>query len=128
MRIGELSKQTGVKIDTLRFYVKKELLEYSHEKKYWDFDEEQIILVEYIVLLRSLDFSINDIHYLFHASESILDGTKVRKDIVKEYREFLEKKLLSLYEKKSNIDKAELRIEKMLGKVSLLEDMEEFIL
>lgn len=128
MRIGELSKQTGVKIDTLRFYVKKELLEYSHEKNYWDFDEEQIILVEYIVLLRSLDFSINDIHYLFHASESILDGTKVRKDIVKEYREFLEKKLLSLHEKKSNIDKAELRIEKMLGKVSLLEDMEEFIL
>ena len=103
-------------------------MEYSHEKNYWDFDEEQIILVEYIVLLRSLDFSINDIHYLFHASESILDGTKVRKDIVKEYREFLGKKLLSLHEKKSNIDKAELRIEKMLGKVSLLEDMEEFIL
>lgn len=127
MRIGELSKRTGVKIDTLRFYVKKGLLEYTHKSKYWNFDEDQIILVEYIVLLRNLDFSINDIHYLFHTSEDLLDGTKIVKERVIEYREFLENKLSDLKEKKLNINEAELRIEKMLGKISMLEDMEEFI-
>lgn len=128
MKIGELSKKTGVNVDTLRFYAKRKLLNYSHKNRYWDFSEDQILLAEHILFLRSLNFSINDIHYIFHASEDLLDGSRVQKEKVIEYKHFFEEKLEKVAKQKEDIEKAEMSISKILAKLSYLENEEMFTL
>lgn len=126
MQIGELSRITGVKVDTLRFYAKQGLLSYTHTQRYWNFEKDQIELVSFIILLRSLNFSISEISYLFNADENLLDGNRIIQESVKAYRSFLEEKMLKLSQQREVILKAEDRMDMMLTKIVSLEDKEIF--
>lgn len=128
MKIGELSKRTGVRVDTLRFYTKENLLSYTQIHHYWNFDDDQIVLVEHIQLLRSLGFSIRDIRFVFQASEDLLDGTRVNHENLAIYKDFFEAKQSALRIQKQHIEIAEQRINKILGKLDHMATQETFSL
>ena len=128
MRIGQLSEQTGVTVDTLRFYAREGLLDYTFKGNYWEFSEDQVTLVEHILLLRSLDFTIQEITYVFNASDALLEGEVVQKEKVLEYKDFFEGKRDRLLQQKEALDIAEKRITKVLEKLTILENRETFTL
>ncbi|WP_159634443.1 MerR family transcriptional regulator [Erysipelothrix anatis] len=128
MKIGELSKRTGVRVDTLRFYTKENLLSCTQTHHYWNFDDDQIVLVEHIQLLRSLGFSIRDIRFVFQASDALLDGTRVNHENLATYKDFFEAKQTALRIQKQHIEIAEQRINKILGKLDQLATQETFSL
>lgn len=126
MKIGELSKRTNISIDTIRYYAKEGLLKYSMEENYWDFDEEQIEILDLVLILKNLNFSIKDIYYVLHSSEGLLDGNKVNKEKVIEYKKFFENKMEDINKQELNIIKAKERINKIINKLDYLKEQEEF--
>lgn len=126
MRIGELAQRTKVSVDTIRYYAKEGLLEYEKCGKNWEFDESQISLVESIIMLRNLNFSINEINFVFHASEELLDNHMVDQEKVKSYKSFFENKIIEINKQKSQIELAEKKILKIIQKLEILEGMEDF--
>jgi len=66
MRIGELSKQTGFQIETLRYYEKQGLLEpvARTESGYREYDEESLLQLRFIQQAKSVGFSLSEISEL----------------------------------------------------------------
>lgn len=66
MKIGQLSKSTGMTIDAIRFYEKAGLIETPTrtEGGYRDFSSEIVAVIQFISRCRSLDISISDIKKL----------------------------------------------------------------
>ena len=126
MKISELSKRTGISVDTLRFYTKEKLLTYTHAHHFWDFSDDQIVLAEHIQLLRSLGFSIRDIRYVFDASEALLDGTRVNHENLAAYIDFFEAKQSALRIQRHHIDIAEQRLSNILTKLEIMASKETF--
>lgn len=65
MKIGDVSKETGLSISNIRFYEKKGLLEpkRSQISKYREYSAEDIERLKQIILLRKMDFSIENCFY-----------------------------------------------------------------
>lgn len=66
MRIGELSKNTGFKIETLRYYEKLDLLKPTSrtEAGYREYDNESLKQLHFIKQAKSVGFSLNEISEL----------------------------------------------------------------
>ncbi len=66
MRIGELSKNTGFKIETLRYYEKLSLLEpiSRTESGYREYDNEALKQLHFIKQAKSVGFSLTEISEL----------------------------------------------------------------
>lgn len=79
MKIGELSKKTGLTIDAIRFYEKTGLIRgpARNTSGYREFPDESVMTLEFISHCRSLDISLHDIKKLL----------KVRSGTVKSCRE-----------------------------------------
>lgn len=69
MRIGALAKQTGVTIDTIRFYEKKQLLNHTHVQRsangYRDYTDAAIERMEMIKHAQTAGFTLTEIGELF---------------------------------------------------------------
>jgi MerR family Zn(II)-responsive transcriptional regulator of zntA len=63
MRIGELSKSTGFKVETLRYYEKLNLLEpiSRTEAGYREYDSESLKQLRFIKQAKSVGFSLSEI-------------------------------------------------------------------
>lgn len=63
LRIGELAKQAGVSVETLRFYEKQGLLSTPHrnESGYRLYDEKMLRQVSFILRAKAVGFSLKDI-------------------------------------------------------------------
>lgn len=62
MRIGEVAARTGVSVDALRFYEKKQLIKTQRTANgYRSYPEETLQLVGYIKLAQQLGFSLAEI-------------------------------------------------------------------
>ena len=66
MRIGELSKQTGFQVETLRFYEKQGLLEPVSRSAsgYREYDADSLKQLHFIHQAKSVGFSLNEISEL----------------------------------------------------------------
>ena len=66
MRIGELSKQTGFQVETLRYYEKQGLLEpvSRTDSGYRNYDSESLKQLKFIHQAKSVGFSLNEISEL----------------------------------------------------------------
>ena len=66
MRIGELSKQTGFQVETLRFYEKQGLLEPIARSAagYREYDQASLKQLQFIHQAKSVGFSLNEISEL----------------------------------------------------------------
>ena len=63
MRIGELSRQTGFQVETLRYYEKEGLLEpvSRTESGYREYDKESLKQLKFIQQAKSVGFSLSEI-------------------------------------------------------------------
>jgi len=66
MRIGELSKQTGFQVETLRYYEKQGLLQpvSRTDSGYREYDSESLKQLKFIHQAKSVGFSLNEISEL----------------------------------------------------------------
>ncbi|WP_115717335.1 Zn(2+)-responsive transcriptional regulator [Gallaecimonas mangrovi] len=65
MKIGELAQATGVTVDTLRFWEKQGLLEAKRgENSYRYYDDSSVNTLHFILSMKSLGFSLEDIREL----------------------------------------------------------------
>ncbi|MGK0271034.1 MAG: MerR family Zn(II)-responsive transcriptional regulator of zntA [Cocleimonas sp.] len=66
MRIGELSKQTGFQVETLRYYEKQGLLQpvSRTDSGYREYDAESLKQLKFIHQAKSVGFSLNEISEL----------------------------------------------------------------
>jgi len=69
IKIGELAKQTGCSVETIRFYEKEEILtppQRSAENNYRIYDRNHVEQLLFIRRCRSLDMSLDEIKRLLH--------------------------------------------------------------
>lgn len=66
IKIGEVSKQTGLSVSNIRFYEKKGLLnpERNTDSRYREYSEEDIQVLQKILLLRKMNISVEVIYLL----------------------------------------------------------------
>ncbi|MBL8165485.1 MAG: MerR family transcriptional regulator [Anaerolineae bacterium] len=74
MRIGELSRRSGLSIDTIRFYEKRGLLDETHlrrsENRYRDYSESTVERLALIKATQAAGFTLAEIVELFRQWES----------------------------------------------------------
>ena len=68
IKIGEVSKQTGLSVSNIRFYEKKGLLEpvRDTDSRYREYSETDIQILQRILLLRKMDISVEVIYLLLY--------------------------------------------------------------
>lgn len=104
MRIGELSKITGVSIPTIRLYEKEGLIGPASrtQGRLREFSPEQEIRLNFIKRVRNLGFSLDDVKALLDLSgnaeenkrrnilQSIRSGIKTRRDDLARLERFVD--------------------------------------
>ncbi len=85
LKIGEVAKQAGVGVETVRFYERKGLL---HEPQrlasgYRQYDEEAVAVLRFIRRAKELGFTLKEIKTLLNLR---LDETATRADVREEAR------------------------------------------
>ena len=71
MKIGELSRKTGIPVGTLRFYENENLIQSGRTPSgYRDFPEESLIVARRIRAYRSLNLSLPEVRRLLELSET----------------------------------------------------------
>lgn len=72
MRIGELSRQTGLPVVTLRYYENEGLIESRREpsSKYREFSEEMVQRVRQLQRFRALDLTIKEMRQMLDWSQA----------------------------------------------------------
>jgi Hg(II)-responsive transcriptional regulator len=80
LRIGEVAKQAGVGIETVRFYERQGLLEEPQRKAsgYRQYDEEAVAVLRFIRRAKDLGFTLKEIKSLL---ELRLDSTATRAEV-----------------------------------------------
>ncbi len=74
MRIGEFSRQSGEKIDTLRYYEKIGLLEPQRINKQRFYDENDLEQINLIRKLKKLNFKLAEIKLILELDRKIDEG------------------------------------------------------
>lgn len=79
MRIGELSRQTGISSATIRFYEKEGLLEPTmrHGNGYREYDTDALKHLMAIRCAKELGFSLEEIRQAFGLREEALDKERI---------------------------------------------------
>lgn len=86
MKIGELSKKTGLTIDAIRFYEKSGLISQASrtESGYREFGSEVIAVIEFISHCRSLDIPITDIKKLLKVRSGTTKSCRDANEVIDE--------------------------------------------
>lgn len=75
MQIGEFSKKSGISIDTLRYYDKIKLLVPQKVDGKRIYSEENLAMAEAIIMLKRLNFSLEEIKAILDLDKDIDDNT-----------------------------------------------------
>lgn len=86
MKIGELSKKTGLSIDAIRFYEKSGLIRTPSrtEGGYREYDGEAVAAVEFISHCRSLDIPIAEIKKLLRVRSGSSKSCREANEVIEE--------------------------------------------
>ena len=86
MKIGELSKKTGLSIDTIRFYEKNGLISKAlrSDSNYRDFNESTADTLEFVAHCRSLDIPIPQIKKLLHVRSGSTKSCREANQVIEE--------------------------------------------
>jgi DNA-binding transcriptional MerR regulator len=79
MRIGELSRVTGVSIPTIRLYEREQLISPAcrTQGRLREFNNEQRLRLDFIKRVRTLGFSLDEVKVLLALSDSVLSEDKM---------------------------------------------------
>ncbi|MGY0217507.1 MerR family transcriptional regulator [Endozoicomonadaceae bacterium StTr2] len=101
MRIGELSKQSGISIDTLRFYERKGLLKpvrTSSTNSYRHFRQQDLQRLDLIAKAKSLGFTLAEIGSMLSRIEGSELSDQERREVIDEKIAQIEGKMQELKE------------------------------
>jgi len=118
MNIGELARQTGVSIRSLRYYETKQLLSSQREENgYRSYDPTAIERVRMIQFYLSLGLSTNEIFDVVFCSKpddiaSLCDGTDLSS--CPEERDFYQEKLAEIETQIASLEKAKTYLKQRL--------------
>lgn len=95
MKIGELSKKSGLSADTIRFYEKSGVIQRASRTPggYREYSAENVATIEFIVHCRALDIPLSEIRKLLHvrsgSSKSCREVNSVIDEQIRNLRERL---------------------------------------
>lgn len=112
MKIGELSKETGVSIRSLRYYEKKNLIRPPRQENgYREYEESDIETVKAVQLFLKLGMNTEEIYQVLSCGDFQLAGNKeCAQDAIDLYSE----RLISVREQINNLQEIELYLEKLM--------------
>ena len=122
-KVGELAEFYGVSVETIRFYEKVGIVNplRNEENNYRSYSKEEVISLDYIMKLREMDFSIDEIKGILKKDKlaDLYDAIGEKEEKIKEEIQVLEEKLSTLRTYKEKINQCLHRT----GKVEVIEDM-----
>jgi len=109
MKIGELSRRTGLPVGTLRYYESQGLLASRRSPgNYREFDEDTIAQVKKLQMYRGLSLSLEDIKELMIFSRTPRESCSL-------VCEFVERHRLKVAEQRKRLERLELELERLQG-------------
>jgi len=105
MKIGTISKQTGLSIDTIRFYEKQKLFVIRGRTPggYREYNSESIELLNFIAKCRALDISIPDIRKLLDVRSRSAKSCREANIVIAEQLKNLRRRIKELKTLESNL-------------------------
>ncbi|MGI5823960.1 MAG: MerR family transcriptional regulator [Bacillota bacterium] len=103
MRIGEIAKRVNIPVNSVRYYINMGLLVPQNKNKQYIFNDDDLKDLELIIKLKSLHFSLNDIHKILSLSR--VSNLNDRGDIEDYLKFFLEQKD-RLVQERTDLEKA----------------------
>jgi Cu(I)-responsive transcriptional regulator len=107
LTIGHLARETGTKVETVRFYEKTGLLPKPTrtEGNYRSYDRAHLNRLSFIRRARDLGFSLDQIRALLALSDDRERSCSAVDEIAKEHREEVERKIADLQSLKKELDR-----------------------
>jgi Cu(I)-responsive transcriptional regulator len=107
LTIGHLARETGTKVETVRFYEKSGLLSAPSrtEGNYRSYDQAHLNRLSFIRRARDLGFSLDQIRALLALSDDRSQSCASVDAIAKRHREEVERKIADLQALKSELDR-----------------------
>lgn len=97
MKIGEVSKRTGLPASTIRYYEKVGLMKFQPRiSGRRDFDDQAMFVLKFVRLAQSAGFSIEEIKSLIEAYQQSSKSTGVWLDMVQRKRSQIRSKMAEL--------------------------------
>ncbi|ODT78394.1 hypothetical protein ABS71_01890 [bacterium SCN 62-11] len=122
MKIGELSRRTGLPVVTLRYYENEGLIEtHRTQAKYRVFSEEMVQRVYQIKRFRALNLSIQEM-------KQLLDWTRQPRERCLQTCHLIESHLRQVTERKQSLIELEAELQRLLDSCPNSEDAECAIL
>lgn len=117
MRIGQVSKQYGISVDNLYYYINYGLLVPQRPGGQYVFDGQTLKDLELILELKEMNFSLKEIHRVLSLYR--ISGLAVSQDI-EDLRAIYSKKLHQLREEKKRTEKSMENLQKKIADLSAL--------
>jgi len=113
LKIGELSKESGVSIDTIRFYEDKGLISPTNrsEKGYRFYDLATSNALEFIISSKELGFTLNEIKDLINIKVNKKGKCSLTLDKIKDKELDIDKKISELRKIKNALKKVSKKCE-----------------
>jgi Predicted transcriptional regulators len=107
MTIGHLARETGTKVETVRFYEKSGLLPAPSrtEGNYRSYDEAHLKRLSFIRRARDLGFSLDEVRALLALSDDRERSCVAIDEIAKAHRIDIERKIADLQSMKAELDR-----------------------
>ncbi|WP_024587406.1 helix-turn-helix domain-containing protein [Aliihoeflea sp. 2WW] len=107
LTIGHLARQTGTKVETIRFYEKSGLLPqpYRTEGNYRAYEQDHLNRLSFIRRARDLGFSLDQIREFLKLADDRSQSCAAVDAIAKEHRKEVERKIQDLIALKSELDR-----------------------
>lgn len=107
LTIGQLARETGTKVETVRFYEKSGLLPVPSrtEGNYRSYDPAHLNRLSFIRRARDLGFSLDQVRTLLALSDDRNQSCAAIDTIAKEHRVEVERKIADLQSLKTELDR-----------------------
>ncbi|MEL7564445.1 MAG: MerR family transcriptional regulator [Dehalobacterium sp.] len=102
MRIGEVSRKFNLNKDTIRYYIKIGLIVPDYENNYYYFSERDIDDIKWIIKLRDMDLSLNEIHKVLSLKRV---SNWVEIEDIRDYLDILKEKKIQLVAQAMKLEK-----------------------
>ena len=90
MRIKKVEEQLGVDRETIRFYIKQNLVSPEQgANKYRDYTEEDVRQLKRILIMRDMDMSVEDIRGVLRGDKDFIRMLKQKKEDIEKKQAFM---------------------------------------
>ncbi|MGN7479378.1 MerR family transcriptional regulator [Solibacillus silvestris] len=123
MKIGDFAEITGISKDTIRYYEKMGLLHPEIVNKHRKYNEHDIDIVETILQLKQIGFSLQEIKLLFRWSQNTDQNKKLVKEEIRnllQIKGIFQKKYEQMVQKENHIKQIKEVLLKAHNKISVL--------